>query len=210
MKFKLLSTFIILFISLSVQAGATRQDDGNQALKRMQFMLKQLTNEKAELEIEKDKLDEQVEELEKKLSKVEQLNEEKELSIHRMEGNINSLNGTIEKREAKIAKREKQLREVIGKYQDAQLLIRQLNSEKADLEQVVFEKEEIIEDYNQKNKNMYDLNLELMDLYENKGRFESVLQSEGITGLKQVEIENILQEYKFKVEDNLTNLDTSN
>lgn len=189
---------------------ATRSDDGNQALKRMQYMLKQLTNEKAELEIENGKLTGDIESLEKKLKKAKNEIEENELSIQRMEANINGLNGTIEKREAKIAKREKQIREVIGKYQDAQLLIRQLNNEKAELELTIVERDNTILEHDEKNLKMYEANLELMDLYENKSSLDSILQGEGVTGLKQVEIENILQEYRFKLEDNRVSQQESN
>ena len=204
---RLLVTGFILSLCLfyaQAWAGATREGDGNQALKRMQFMLQQLTKEKAVLEDDKAKLEGEVKDLEKDLKSAEQEIADQGLTIERRESSIAGLNATVEKRDEKIAKREKQLRDLIAKYQDAQLLIQQLNEEKSGLQQTVAEKDRVITQMDEKNLEMFKANQELMDLYENKSGWDSIFQKEGVTGLKQVEIENILQEYRFRIEDNRT------
>ena len=45
------------------------------------------------------------------------------------------------------------------------------------------------------------MNDRLIDNYNNKGVWDSIVQNEPFTGIKQVEIENILQEYRFANED---------
>ena len=183
-------------------AGATRQDDGDQALKRMQFMLKQLNEEKALLEIKIGELEKENEKLDDELDEAKDNISDLEITVQRRDATITDLNNTVDQREAKIERREGQLRDVIGKYQDAQLLIVRLNDEIARLNDNIEEKNAAIEEFDTKNSKLYEANLKLLDLYKDKSVLDALLQSDGVTGLKQVEIENVLQEYRFKLEDN--------
>ena len=51
-----------------------------------------------------------------------------------------------------------------------------------------------------KNLQLYKYSVELMDRYKNKGVWSGVAQMEPFTGLKRVEIENLLDEYRDKLE----------
>ncbi len=51
------------------------------------------------------------------------------------------------------------------------------------------------------NAALYKLGREVLDLYDHKGLF-SVLATEPVSGLKRVELENLVQEYKDKMLDN--------
>ena len=188
--------------SQMVSAGATRSaDEGDQAMKRMQFMLKQLTAEKAELENKVTDMEKEVKDLKKDLKAAETTIEDRNAEINSKNNNIAGLNGVVAKQSAKIEKREGQLRQVIEKYKDAQILINQLNNDVANLQDDIADRDDTIALQEEKNLKMYEANAELMELYENKGAWDSALQAEGFTGIKQVQIENILQEYRFKLQD---------
>lgn len=203
MRIKSLSPLLLLLLLPGfAQGGATRQDDGDQALKRMQFMLKQLNEEKALLEIKIGELEKENEKLDDELDEAKDKISDLEITVQRRDATITDLNNTVDQREAKIERREGQLRDVIGKYQDAQLLIVRLNDEIARLNDSIEEKNAAIEEFDTKNSKLYEANLELLDLYKDKSVLDALLQSDGVTGLKQVEIENVLQEYRFKLEDN--------
>ncbi len=202
MKYSVL--FLSFFLSFIVYAGATRDggsSGADQAMKRMQYMMQELNTQKAALEQEIIQLKKDNKELEKDLKKAKKEISQNEATIDKYKGRVAGLNNTVEKRDEKIDKREGQLRDVIAKYQDTVLVVQQLNGEKAELEETVAEKESIIQEQEVKNAILYKANIELMELYENKNRIDGLVQSEGFTGLKQVEIENILQEYKFKLQD---------
>ena len=51
------------------------------------------------------------------------------------------------------------------------------------------------------NQRLVQYNKEILAHYEDKGMMDSMLQTDKVAGLKSVEIENILQEYQDKVED---------
>ncbi len=53
-----------------------------------------------------------------------------------------------------------------------------------------------------KSAKLYDLGLEILDLYQKKGVFESLAGGEPVTGLKRAELENIAQGYGDKLYEN--------
>lgn len=58
------------------------------------------------------------------------------------------------------------------------------------------------------NIKMYNYTVELLDKYHKKGFVDILLQEEPVTQLKKVEVENIVQEYKSKIDqERLTNAD---
>ena len=51
------------------------------------------------------------------------------------------------------------------------------------------------------NVKLYHASLEMLDLYQKKGVADALQQDEPFIQLKRVQLENLVQDYKFKVED---------
>jgi chromosome segregation ATPase len=51
------------------------------------------------------------------------------------------------------------------------------------------------------NRRLFEIGNELLDRFENKGVWASLRESEPFTGLKRVELENIVQDYRFAIDD---------
>lgn len=51
------------------------------------------------------------------------------------------------------------------------------------------------------NGKLFDINKELLSYYEGKSAVDSLLQKEPILQLKKVEVENLVQDYRYKIED---------
>lgn len=51
------------------------------------------------------------------------------------------------------------------------------------------------------NKQLLELNHELLERYQNKGVFAALRQKEPFTGVSQVEVENLVQDYRYKLDD---------
>jgi len=192
---------VMLLSATTLYAQTTRQDDGSQALKRMQFMLQQLTREKALLEEEKLQLGKNVELLESDLAKAAKKTAEQEQLILRHEQNAEALNGNIDGLNTRIKTREQQLRDLAEKYKDTTLLVRMQNMEMEKLQATISDKEFEINHIEQKNLDLYEANIELLEIYSSKDMLDALLQKDAVTGLKQVQIENILQEYRLRLLD---------
>lgn len=52
----------------------------------------------------------------------------------------------------------------------------------------------------QKNVALYDSHRDILRQYEKKGVFASLLQREPLTGIKQVEMENIIEDYRDRID----------
>lgn len=81
---------------------------------------------------------------------------------------------------------------------DAQLKLAQRSAEqlKHDGEQ----KAQAIQSCENKNRKLYQLNVELVNRFNNRTAFDALLEAEPFTQLKRVEIENLLEEYRDKVD----------
>ncbi|MEO0579114.1 MAG: hypothetical protein AAFZ58_10510, partial [Pseudomonadota bacterium] len=51
------------------------------------------------------------------------------------------------------------------------------------------------------NVEMFDTAIEVLDAYENKGLFTRAAQGESLTQLARVRVENIVDEYRYALED---------
>jgi len=51
-----------------------------------------------------------------------------------------------------------------------------------------------------RNARLYEIGGEILERYENKGVFSSLLAAEPFTGLKRVELENLVEDYRDKLD----------
>ncbi len=157
---------------------------GDKALERAQFMLRQLNSQKVDLEKQNASLRAELEVLKKMSEK--KLKEQKS-------GN-RKLDQDGKKKDRYIAKLEEELNETRVALHSVERESLQANtigkSLDTELKQCVI-----------KNHALVQMNNKLVDNYNNKGLWDFVSQAEPFTGIKQVEVENILQEHRFKNED---------
>lgn len=60
-----------------------------------------------------------------------------------------------------------------------------------------------LEDSERKNLDLYRLNVELLEAWHRKGPLTALLQREPVTGIGNVALENVLQEYRHKLDEAL-------
>lgn len=174
-------------------SGAVWAQDANanaqkNALAKAQFMLRQATGEKAEVQQQADALKKQVEQLTKELALV------KTAAGDTQQKMAEKFNGTIEQWKQHDEKINEQL-----------ALLRAQLKEQAQQRAQVEDKLKVQTDnfalcYGN-NKQLLALNNELLSRYQNKGVLDAVSQKEPFTGRKQVEIENLVQDYRYRIDD---------
>ena len=195
--------FWVLLLSLPLSAAAERRANaGDQAMKRMQYMMKQLQQDNQALVADKKKLDDEVADLRKDLARAKKDIAGKKASIARFENSNAALNRRIEQLRTRNGKTVEKLRKVIGKYRDLALLVRELKAASQQDRSTIGQREHLVSALEKKNKALFELNQELMRRYRDKGIVDAVAQGEPFSGLKQVQVENLLQEYRFRNEDN--------
>lgn len=101
----------------------------------------------------------------------------------------------------RLAATQKSLGESHGELAHTKRQLQQTEAEKRALEDTKTRNEREIALCEDKNRALYRIGRELMVRYENKGFGDVLSQREPFTGLKQVEIENLLEGYRDKLDE---------
>jgi chromosome segregation ATPase len=170
---------------------------GQQALKKAQGMLRQLSQEKTALEAEKTALEEKLKKLEQEVKKIEPLENE----VERHKASLETLKGSNDTLETQLQGERTRQKQLLEKQHDIVTKAKQIQSDNQLLVHAVKEREEWIAECGEKNRGMHAVNQELLGRYRDKSFWEKAKELEPFTGIGQVKAENTQQDYKFRLED---------
>ena len=91
--------------------------------------------------------------------------------------------------------------ELIGEFRKTIDLLRETEGEKSRLGGELAETQIEYRECARHNAEMYGIATEVLDAYENKGFFTRASQGEPFTQLARVRVENIVDEYRYALED---------
>jgi len=174
----------------TAQAQATRAGGGDQALKRAQYMLRMLNEEKSALEAEVARLGDEQDALEQEVEKLEARNRD-------LEERLRQAGALGDRLMARIRADAEKYRDLRDRYQESVRTVKQANADNRFLVDAVREREDWIATCKDRNEGLFAANHDLMERYAAAG-FET---TEGILGLARVALENEVQEYRFRIED---------
>lgn len=191
----------VLFLSDSLlpeaMAASNKDSKERQAVRRVQAQLNEVQQQKILLEQEKTGLAEQVEELKKKTDGLESGAARANARRAALDREVEGLN----KDKAELAgKLQEALQEMAKKQAEAMQALQHKERDIKRFEAEVARQTRQIEMCEVKNAQLYQINVELMNKYQSKGVFGALLQAEPFTQLKSVEMENLLQEYRDKLD----------
>jgi chromosome segregation ATPase len=92
------------------------------------------------------------------------------------------------------------MQELIDKFKEIAQTLRQVEADRNELRSTASQQRDQIVACTKKNLELYRANLDLLDRYKSKGVWASLLQREPVTGLKRVEIENMIEEYRTRLD----------
>lgn len=176
--------FRIVICGICVAVLSPTVSAGDKALERAQFMLRQLNTQKVDLEKQNASL----------RSELEVLKKASEKKLKEQKSGNRKLDQDGKKKDRYIAKLEEKLNETRVALHSAERESLQANTNGKSLDT---ELKQCVSN----NHILVQINGRLVDDYNKKGCWDSISQAEPFTGIKQVEVENILQEYRFKNED---------
>jgi chromosome segregation ATPase len=181
-----LTITIIVLSSYAAQSGAEARRDaggGAQTSKKAQYMIRQLHNEKQELQAQlaelQGKYDQLVKEHEKTRASLEKSSSNNEKLVSRVKG-------TAEK-----------YKELVERYQEAVTILRKANMDNQYMVRAVQEREQWIAQCSSRNEELFDANSELLTKYGEAAGVNDI----SVIGLGTVVVENEMQDYRFKLED---------
>src|SRR5262249_32101916 len=92
------------------------------------------------------------------------------------------------------------MQELVDKFRETAQNLRQVETERGELKTSLTARQDELKQCTQKNLDLYQADLELLDRYKSKGMWDAMLQREPVTGLKRVEVENQIEEYRRKLD----------
>ncbi|MEQ1592648.1 MAG: hypothetical protein ABL892_09695 [Thiobacillaceae bacterium] len=205
-----LSVVLLLCLTgTALHAEATdKSSREREALRRMQQQLSQVQGQVGALEEEKTRMADDLDKAQKSSKSVESKAErlQRELGAGKRQQVSLTKELTVTREELatttqRLAETQKALSETSNKLTDTTRTLQQTDAEKRNLESIKQRNERDIASCERKNVALYELGRSLMYRFENKSCAETLAQKEPFTGLKQVETENLLEEYRDKLDD---------
>lgn len=189
--------------ALSQQAGMSAEQL-QQALARAQGLLRQVAQQKATLEAELAKLRVDNASLERKLAGTARKLEDNEAELASVQVREQRTSASLERTRGSLETTREQLLDTVEKYKALARLQRDTEGERDALAQTLASTRRELADAQVRNRSLYAIGQELIDLYEDKSPWDGLLERESVTGLKKVEIQNRLQDIEGRLFDELT------
>lgn len=190
-RFLFLVIGVVLFAG-NLHAETVRRDTGGgDTVRKAQYMLRQLSQENTQLKSEKARLASDVEALNEKMKKLEK----------GLNAQLDASRASNDRLTARVGEDSEKIRALIEKYRDAVDLLRMEKANVAHLKNAVIERNHWIGVCKKNNGSLMDLNTELVHKFENKGLWQTLSQADPLTGIGEVKVEVIADDYIYRIED---------
>jgi len=218
MKLNILNTSFlvsILMVTSLLTNPSLAAEKKDKAARRAQQMVQQIQQEKAQLQAQLDQELQAKAAMEADLAKAQTENvaiksklSAANVKIDGLEVNLKEMTAERLAFEAKLMKTQIELQatktalnELDVKYQGTVYDLKVNEQQRANLTATSIQKTKLIDACVAKNNKLYDYGLDLVKLYENPTEYKKVVLTEPFSQLKRVQLENILQDYNDKIDE---------
>lgn len=182
---------LCLVLICNVPAVYAAGDEAKAALAKSQFMLRQVTAEKAQIET--------------KTKELEQQNLQLKAQVEKLQSEVKSRNDLISQWQNKAQEQQEALAQIQQQNTAQQRELKRsaelVSHQKSNLASRLGAQRSNLQLCMDNNRKLYDLNRELLAKYEGKGFWAVVKGKEPFTGKQQVEVEKLVQEYQYQMDD---------
>lgn len=188
-------------VSLHAEASDKKAGREREALRRVQQQLVQAQGQIATLEQEKAKLSEDLgkSQAASKAAEGQAVSLQREVKAGKQQQSSQAKELVLVKAESSTT--VQQLADMRKSLDETTQALKQATADKNNLEVIKSRNEREIGACESKNMALYGLGRSLMERFEHKTCGEILVQSDPFSGLKKVEIENLLEEYRDKLDD---------
>lgn len=198
---------LILILALTATAAApawaASENRERQMLRRMQQQVQQLDQARAQAEQEKTDALAAKENLQRELDKLKavkgQLTSE-HLARKRVERELKALQAELEASKTRIAETEAKLADSQAQQRTTVHTLAQTESVKKQTETQLAGTRQDLQLCQTHNGRLYGLGREMMQKYRDKSCQDALAQAEPFTGLKKVEVENVLETWRDQLD----------
>jgi chromosome segregation ATPase len=190
----------VLLCAVAASAGAQQaRDDGGAA--RLQAMVSQLTTEKTQLQAENKELKAKLDAADGELKKVRGENADLERRLGQSESSLALSSAANTRSTEQNTQLRSRMDELVKQFRETIENLRKTELERNDLKVTLAARESVLGTCVANNDKLFAAGNEILDRYEAKGCFASVREKEPFTQNKRVQLENLVDEYRWKLED---------
>lgn len=194
---KLLTASLLLTAPV-VMAEAKKEDAAMlQTLRKAQGMLRQISQEKAELETRNAQLQDQVKSLESRVKDLAPL----EAQVREARASLDQMNNQNQGLQSRLSEGADRYRSLAEKERSVAAELSQFKRDNRTLVDAVRERSGWVDSCTQKNADLLNINRELVGKYQSKGFWTKVREIEPFIQTGQVDKENEAQGYHYRLED---------
>lgn len=199
----------LLIVSLVPAAALAQQTRDAGADGRLQAIVTQLTAERASLLADKTRLTRELDEARKEL---EALKTEHSATVNELESTSLSLrrNETrSEQTSARLEATEARMEELVARFRETIDTLADTETERNDFRNRLEVRDREYVSCVKSNNGLYDTGMEILAAFDGKGFFDRVGKAEPFLRLKRNQIENLIDGYRYDLEDTALGVSTA-
>ena len=193
---------LIAFATVLVARGAIAQqarDDGG--LIRLQGMVQQLTADRTKLQADNTKLKSDLDAANAELKKQREANAGLERRVTQGESSLSQASAANSRNEAALAQQRSRMDELVAQFRMTIDTLRTTELERNDLKTKLESKQHAFEQCVASNRKLFETGNDVLDKFEDRGRWAALRVREPFTQVKRVELQNLVDEYRWALED---------
>lgn len=187
-------TLLTLLGGTTAVTAAPRAEGGDPALRQVQAQMQKLAAERTALQKENAGLSAKLAEQDKRIQALE-------AEVKQRSGELDKAQGANEQLRARVERDNVRYKDLSERNSQTNVTLRDAQSDIQLLHNAVQEREHWISECQTRNDKLFQANTELLAAYRDKGAWDALKQSDPVTGLGAIAVENAVQEYQFRLED---------
>ena len=199
----MLKKVIHLAVAVSVLAIAPLHAEAPRggASDQTQALIQQLGMERTRLNAENAKLKKEIKELKKEAEALAEENARTDKELDNVQGQLNAKSDLSDQLLERLNLMKSRMDELIAKFRETVNNLTAVEEESATRAQEISRLERELKSCATNNVALSKIGYEVLSKYENKGFFDRAGQVEPFTQLRKVQIENMVDEYVYLIED---------
>jgi chromosome segregation ATPase len=186
-------------LALAMSASAQTQRSGSDA--RVMQQLQQLTAERASLQSENAKLKEELDKVRKDLGEAAADNKALENKVRAGAAAAGRDETSAKQSQEELERVRAQMQELVTKFRETAQNLRDIEGDRVAARSELRTQERELKTCIDRNAGLYNLNAEVLDRMANRGFWAAVGEREPFTKLKRVELENLIDDYKYRADE---------
>jgi hypothetical protein len=194
---------VVTAMQLNSVYAADEKKEGKEQARRLQQKVNAIEQEKSQLLQSKTQLEGQLKDSSEKFSRAKRSADAANRKISELEKTLQEAETVKTEQAAKLVTTEQKLAETEKLLAETSTTLHQTQIAKSQLESSLTKKSEEFTACTVKNESLHRLGGVLIKQYQEKSCLNSLLAKEPLTQLKKVEVENMVDEYREKIDQEL-------